>query len=99
MREIKGSAYGRGILLSFIIFSTRCSIFLTLVAYALSGDTVITAEKIFVLASFYNILRQTMTVFFPAGITQLAEALISVKRIQVNELVTRPLVVLSVCFW
>ncbi|KAK6644533.1 hypothetical protein RUM43_000800 [Polyplax serrata] len=82
MREIKGSAYGRGILLSFIIFSTRCSIFLTLVAYALSGDTVITAEKIFVLASFYNILRQTMTVFFPAGITQLAEALISVKRIQ-----------------
>ena len=51
--------------------------------YALSGDNVISAEKVFVLASFYNILRQTMTVFLPVGIAQLAEAFISVKRIQV----------------
>lgn len=79
---IKWSSFGRGILLSFIIFSTRTSMFLTIITYVLIGNT-ITAEKVFVLTSFYNILKQTMTVFFPAGIAQVAEALISVKRLQV----------------
>ncbi|KAL0281168.1 UNVERIFIED_CONTAM: hypothetical protein PYX00_002233 [Menopon gallinae] len=82
IKEIRGSSYGRGILLSFIIFSTRFSLFLTIVTYALTSDEPITADKIFVLTSFYNILRQTMTVLFLSGIAQLAEALISVKRLQ-----------------
>lgn len=67
--------------MSFIIFTTRVSIFISLVAYALSGEWV-TAQKAFVITSYYNILRQTMAVFFPQGIGQLAETLVSLKRIQ-----------------
>lgn len=70
----------RGILLSFIMYSTRMSIFVSILAYVLLGNY-ITAEKVFVLTSFYNILRQTMTVFFPQGISQIAEAHVSIGRL------------------
>nr|CAD7200150.1 unnamed protein product [Timema douglasi] len=63
------------------MFTTRISIFLSILAYVLLGNN-ITAEKVFVLTSYYNILRQTMTVFFPQGITQVAEARVSVQRLQ-----------------
>lgn len=70
----------RGITLSFIMFSTRLSIFASILAYVLL-DEIITAEKVFVITSFYNILRQTMTVFFPQGISQVAEANVSINRL------------------
>ncbi|XP_014258970.1 probable multidrug resistance-associated protein lethal(2)03659 isoform X2 [Cimex lectularius] len=81
IKYISKSSYIRGILLSFIVFHSRASIFCTIIAYALFGNN-ISAEKVFVLASFYNTLRQTMTVFFPLAITQTAEGRISVKRIR-----------------
>lgn len=81
IRVIKYVSYIRGILLSFIMFTTRVSIFISLVAYALLGNYV-TAEKAFVITAYYNILRVTMTVFFPQGVGQLAETLVSIKRIQ-----------------
>lgn len=74
-------SYMRGILLSFIIFTTRVAIFISLVTYAISGSTV-TAQRAFVVTAYYNILRQTMAVFFPQGVGQLAETLVSFKRIQ-----------------
>lgn len=70
----------RGILLSFIMFTTRISIFASILAYVLFGYN-ITAEQVFVLTSFYNILRQSMTVFFPQGIAQVAEASVSITRL------------------
>lgn len=78
---IRYTSYIRGILLSFIMFTTRVSIFISLVAFALLGNYV-TAEKAFVITAYYNILRVTMTVFFPQGVGQLAEAIVSIKRIQ-----------------
>lgn len=78
---IRYVSYIRGILLSFIMFTTRVSIFISLIAYALLGNLV-TADKAFVITAYYNILRQTMTVFFPQGIGQVAESLVSVRRIQ-----------------
>lgn len=53
--------------MSFIIFSTRMSLFITVLAYVLSGFK-ITAEKVFMITAYYNILRTTMTVFFPQGV-------------------------------
>nr|CAD7441120.1 unnamed protein product [Timema bartmani] len=42
-----------------------------------------TARKyVFVVTSFYNILRQTMTVFFPQGVAQFAEVSVSVQRLE-----------------
>lgn len=69
IKSIKKTSYMRGIQLSFIMYSTRISIFGSILAYVLLGHN-ITAEKVFVLTCFYNILRQTMTVFFPSGIGQ-----------------------------
>ncbi|CAG9823622.1 unnamed protein product [Phaedon cochleariae] len=80
IKSIRTSSFMRGVLLSFIMYSTRISIFVSILAYVLSGYD-ITAEKVFVLTSFYNILRQTMTVFFPQGISQVAEAKVSIRRL------------------
>ncbi|KAK9296489.1 hypothetical protein QLX08_009536 [Tetragonisca angustula] len=71
----------RGVTMSFILFTTRMSLFATIVAYIMLGNR-ITADKVFMLQAFYNILRLNMTVFFPQGITQLAELMVSVKRLQ-----------------
>lgn len=52
--------------MSFILFTTRMSLFATIVAYIMLGNR-ITADKVFMLQAFYNILRLNMTVFFPQG--------------------------------
>lgn len=83
IHEIRGSSNIRGVLLSLYIFSSRSSIFLTIIGYALSGQY-ITADVVFLLTAFYNTLRNAMTIFFPMAITQLAEALISVQRIEAS---------------
>lgn len=81
LKMVRLVSYLRGVLLSFMIFTTRAAIFVSLVAYALSGNW-LTAQKAFVVTAYYNILRQTMAVFFPQAIGQLAETLVSIKRIQ-----------------
>lgn len=45
--------------------------------------------QVFVLVSYYQILRQTMTVFFPQGIAQIAEAQVSINRLQVCAFVSK----------
>ncbi|KAJ8916764.1 hypothetical protein NQ315_013969 [Exocentrus adspersus] len=80
IKMIRLTSFMRGITLSFIMYSTRMSIFASILAYVLLGNQ-ITAEKVFVLTCFYNILRQTMTVFFPQGISQVAEANVSINRL------------------
>ncbi|XP_037952862.1 probable multidrug resistance-associated protein lethal(2)03659 [Teleopsis dalmanni] len=81
MSAIRYVNYIRGILQSFIMFLTRVSVFASLVGYVLLGKF-LTAEKAFVITAYYNILRITMTVFFPNGISQFAETLVSFRRIQ-----------------
>ncbi|XP_017132505.1 probable multidrug resistance-associated protein lethal(2)03659 [Drosophila elegans] len=81
INAIRHVSYIRGILLSFIIFLTRVSIFLSLVGYVLLG-TFLTPEVAFLITAYYNILRTTMTVFFPQGISQMAETLVSIKRVE-----------------
>ncbi|KRT78583.1 ABC transporter ATP-binding protein, partial [Oryctes borbonicus] len=80
IRAVTGASYVRGVLLSFIMFSTRIAIFISIFAYVLF-DNKIYAEQVFVITSFYSILRQSMTVFFPQGIGQIAEANISIQRL------------------
>uniref|UniRef100_A0A336LKT5 Oxysterol-binding protein n=1 Tax=Culicoides sonorensis TaxID=179676 RepID=A0A336LKT5_CULSO len=81
IQVIRQVSYIRGILLSFIMFLTRVSVFLSLIGYALLGYQ-IGAQKAFIVTAFFNTLRASMTVFFPQGIGQLAETLVSVQRIQ-----------------
>ncbi|XP_011185639.2 probable multidrug resistance-associated protein lethal(2)03659 [Zeugodacus cucurbitae] len=81
MKAIRNVNYIRGILQSFIMFMTRVSIFVSLVGYVLLGQF-LTSEKAFVITAYYNILRNTMTVYFPMAISQIAETLVSIKRIE-----------------
>ncbi|XP_045489358.1 probable multidrug resistance-associated protein lethal(2)03659 isoform X1 [Pieris rapae] len=81
IKQIKATSYIRGVLTSFIMFTTRICLFFSILAFVLENN-VISAKQVFVVTSFYNILRQTMTVFFPQGIAQVAEATISIKRLQ-----------------
>lgn len=81
INAIRYISYIRGILLSFIMFLTRVSIFISLVGFVLLGFD-LTAKQAFVVTAYYNILRITMTVQFPQSIAQLAETFVSFKRIQ-----------------
>lgn len=49
--------------------------------FALLGN-VLTAQQAFVVTAYYNVLRQTMTIFFPQAIGFLAETIVSVKRLE-----------------
>ncbi|CAD6992118.1 unnamed protein product [Ceratitis capitata] len=81
MKFIRNVNYVRGILQSFIMFMTRVSVFVSLVGYVLLGQF-LTAEKAFVITAYYGILRNAMTVYFPMAISQYAETMVSIKRIQ-----------------
>ncbi|CAB3386319.1 Hypothetical predicted protein [Cloeon dipterum] len=81
IRHIQHNSYIRGIFLSLIMIITRLTVFVTLVIAVLIGDY-ITAEKVFVITAFYNVIRQTMTMSFPQGVSQLAECSVSFNRLQ-----------------
>lgn len=60
---------------------SRLSILLGLMSYIYFGNY-ITARKVFIVSSYFNILNLSMVYFWPMSITSVAEALISAKRIQ-----------------
>ncbi|KAG4067325.1 hypothetical protein HA402_000316 [Bradysia odoriphaga] len=80
VNAIRGTAYIRATLSSSRMIS-RLSIFISLVTYIFL-DNVITAQKVFVVLSFFNILNLSMVYFWPVALTNVAEGYISVKRIQ-----------------
>ncbi|CAG9767622.1 unnamed protein product [Ceutorhynchus assimilis] len=75
------TSYIRGMTMSFVMFTSRLGIFLTVLSYVLLGHEV-TAEKVFVIGGFYMIIRQNMTVYFPQGLNSVAETSVSIKRIE-----------------
>ncbi|XP_049854061.1 ATP-binding cassette subfamily C member 4-like [Schistocerca gregaria] len=79
--SIRSTAYVRCTMSSFGIFVTRFSIFISIVTYVLLGEA-ITAEKVFVVIAYYNLLADTMGDCFPKAIIFGAEFLVSTKRVQ-----------------
>ncbi|XP_017069896.2 probable multidrug resistance-associated protein lethal(2)03659 [Drosophila eugracilis] len=71
----------RGVLLSFEITLGRIAIFVSLLGFVLAGGE-LTAERAFCVTAFYNILRRTVSKFFPSGMSQFAELLVSIRRIK-----------------
>jgi ATP-binding cassette subfamily C (CFTR/MRP) protein 4 len=69
--------------LSLCYVFSKLIIFLTLVTYVLTGNF-LTAEKVFVAMSLYQNVRVLMTIFFPLGISSLADTFVSIRRIEVN---------------
>ncbi|CAH0558003.1 unnamed protein product [Brassicogethes aeneus] len=81
IKIITKSSYVRGIFMTFNLFTTRVALFCTLVTMALT-DQPITAAKIFVFMSYYNILAQTMSSMFVRGISEVAELFVAINRLQ-----------------
>lgn len=81
MEEIKKISVIRGIMMSFNIFLNRTAVYVCVLTYVITGN-ILNAQYVYVLQSLYGILRMSVTMFFPQGITQIAEANISVKRIK-----------------
>ncbi|XP_059049388.1 probable multidrug resistance-associated protein lethal(2)03659 isoform X2 [Achroia grisella] len=78
---IKMTSYIRGMIMSFIMFTSRFGIFITVLLYVKYINK-ITVENVFFLTCFYNILKQTMTLYFPQAISQIAEMNVAVQRIR-----------------
>nr|CAD7603849.1 unnamed protein product [Timema genevievae] len=81
IKNIKMTSYLRGIYMSFTLFTNRVALYSVLVAIVLMGGT-LTADKVFVYASFFSVLGITMAGFFNRGVAELAETLVSIERLQ-----------------
>nr|XP_026484669.1 probable multidrug resistance-associated protein lethal(2)03659 [Vanessa tameamea] len=77
---IKMTSYIRGVVMSFIMFTARFSIFITVLLYVIYVNR-ITVENVFFLTCYYNILKHTMTLFFPQAVGQIAEMNVAVQRV------------------
>lgn len=67
--------------MSFSKVITRTSVFLCILTYTYLGHRP-TAKYVYVINSFYNILKSSINTDFPQAVTQLAETLVSLERIQ-----------------
>ncbi|KAL7730044.1 hypothetical protein ACLKA6_009331 [Drosophila palustris] len=81
MNCIKKVNYIRGMLIAFGISLSRMFIFVSLVGYVLLGNQ-LTAGEAFFITAYYNLLQRAVTNFFPMGITQFAELLVSIRRLE-----------------
>ncbi|KAJ7319899.1 hypothetical protein JRQ81_019410, partial [Phrynocephalus forsythii] len=75
------SSYLRGMNLASFFVASKITVFMTFMTYVLLGN-VISASRVFVAVSLYSAVRLTVTLFFPAAIEKVSEALISIRRIK-----------------
>ncbi|KAJ8734037.1 hypothetical protein PYW07_014588 [Mythimna separata] len=81
IKQITSASYLRGVYLSFMVFTERLTLYITLLSYSLFGYQV-TADIVFPLAQFFNTLQGTLSIIMSNAVSFLAEALISVQRLE-----------------
>ncbi|XP_076648329.1 ATP-binding cassette sub-family C member 4 [Halictus rubicundus] len=81
LQVVTKSSYIRGIYMTFNLFTTRMALYCTLVSMMLLGND-LTADKVFVFSSYFNILAHTMSGMFVRGFAEIAECLVAVRRLQ-----------------
>ncbi|XP_021934289.1 multidrug resistance-associated protein 4-like isoform X2 [Zootermopsis nevadensis] len=81
IKVVTSASYLRGLFLSTMVFSERTSLFITLLSYSLMGHH-ISADKVFAMAQFYNILQLSMAIFYPQAVQLAAETKVSIKRLE-----------------
>ncbi|EDW01217.1 probable multidrug resistance-associated protein lethal(2)03659 [Drosophila grimshawi] len=59
---------------------SKVSLFLSLIAYVYTGD-VVTAEKVFILSSYYSLLNDSLLHFWPLAVTTWAQTVVSARRV------------------
>ncbi|CAH0557999.1 unnamed protein product [Brassicogethes aeneus] len=81
INSLTKSAYLQGIYLSSMVFIERATLFLTCVCFVLTGN-VLTADIVFPMAQFFNILQMAMAMLYPSAITYSAESLVAIRRLE-----------------
>lgn len=71
----------RGLYMTFGLFTTRAALFATMVGLILMQEE-ITAAKVFVVASYLNIVAFTMSGMFVRGVAEISEGLVATRRLQ-----------------
>ncbi|KAJ6660858.1 hypothetical protein lerEdw1_017015, partial [Lerista edwardsae] len=75
------SNYLRGFNMASFFVASKITVFMTFMTYVLLGNT-ISASRVFVAVSLYGAVRLTVTLFFPAAVEKLSEAMVSIRRIK-----------------
>ncbi|XP_050594410.1 ATP-binding cassette sub-family C member 4-like isoform X2 [Bombus affinis] len=75
------ASYLRGFTLATFVFTERTTLYFTIMAYVLLGNT-ISADKVFSMAQYFNILQLTMAILYPMAVSAAAEAHVSIKRLE-----------------
>ncbi|OAD54851.1 hypothetical protein WN48_06051, partial [Eufriesea mexicana] len=81
LQVVSKSAYIRGIYMTFNLFTTRMALYCTLISMLLFRND-LTADKVFVFSSYFNILAHTMSGMFVRGFAEIAECMVAVRRLQ-----------------
>ncbi|CAK9794749.1 ATP-binding cassette sub-family C member 4 [Anthophora plagiata] len=81
IRVLTIASYLRGFTLATFVFTERTTLYFTIMAYVLLGNS-ISADKVFSMAQYFNILQLTMAILYPMAISAVAEASVSIKRLQ-----------------
>ncbi|XP_050504939.1 ATP-binding cassette sub-family C member 4-like [Diabrotica virgifera virgifera] len=81
IKIITKSAYVRATLVVLDLFTTRLALFCTLFTVSLSNEE-ITASKVFVVFSYFNVLSFTMGRMFSRGVSEMAEVMVAIRRIR-----------------
>ncbi|XP_055640688.1 ATP-binding cassette sub-family C member 4-like [Toxorhynchites rutilus septentrionalis] len=71
----------RGMYMTFQLFTTRAALFATMITLILMEGE-LTAAKVFVVASYLNIVSHVMSGMFVRGVAEIAEALVAIRRLQ-----------------
>ncbi|XP_011700174.1 PREDICTED: probable multidrug resistance-associated protein lethal(2)03659, partial [Wasmannia auropunctata] len=81
LRVVTKSSYIRGIYMTFSLFTTRMALYCTLVAMLAFGPDM-TADKVFVVSAYFNVLAHAMTSMFIRGFAELAECMVAIRRLR-----------------
>lgn len=83
LQIIRKTSFVRGLYMTFSLFTTRAAVFCTMLAIALLyGSNEISADKVFVVSSYYSIIAITMSQLFVRGVAEAAECLVAIKRLE-----------------
>ncbi|XP_017777905.1 PREDICTED: probable multidrug resistance-associated protein lethal(2)03659 [Nicrophorus vespilloides] len=78
---ITKKSYILGFMTALMVFTERTSLYLMVVIYALTGNS-LTSDLVFSNAQFFNTIQLYMAIFFPLAIATYSEAKVSIKRIE-----------------
>lgn len=81
LKIVRKNSHVRALYMTFNLFTTRAAMFCTMMTMALTNGE-ISATRIFVISSYFNIISWTMSQMFVRGVAEIAEAFVSFKRLQ-----------------